>query len=178
MKNKTILAAIGLMVLSLSCSEVLLTSIPSSGAESSRALFSSPVELVKAETQIYNNYNGRVSGARIFTILVNNLAYHKTVAVHQEMADGSWSDIPASFVRSVENGYEIWQASYSIDSYVNLYGADFVVKYTVNGQTYWDNNLGQDYSFDYSSFVLGSGTNVALQSLDKKYYGPQAIQPI
>ncbi|MHA7055927.1 hypothetical protein ACWGOQ_0001810 [Aquimarina sp. M1] len=81
---------------------------------------------------------------RKFKVKVKNLAYQKEVAIHHLMNDGNWIDIPLAYEQSIGNDEEIWVGEVTPDS--EVYSTDFVVKYTVNGETYWDNNQGKNYS--------------------------------
>lgn len=103
----------------------------------------SPVALVSANTYA-SYYHGMGSSYRSFSIQVKNLAYAKQVAILHQMSDGSWQEYPAVFSRTIDNNYELW--SLSLANSANIWGDAFVVKYTVNGVTYWDNNNGQNYS--------------------------------
>ena len=93
-------------------------------------------------------------------VLVKNLAYHKRVAIHYTY--DNW--------RTTHIGYATFQPSrtygYSYVTYPNANGVEYwlfrtegpeaqnpsatevkyAVGYTVGGQTYWDNNFGQDYT--------------------------------
>ena len=77
-------------------------------------------------------------------IKVKNLAYDKKVTVHYKKGD-HWYDKDAEYYKSIENGYEIWKADFSNMSTTGLLNDEFCIKYEVNGQTYWDNNNGNNY---------------------------------
>ena len=77
-------------------------------------------------------------------IKVKNLAYDKKVTVHYKKGD-QWYDKDAEYYKSIENGYEIWKADFSNMSTTGLLNDEFCIKYEVNGQTYWDNNNGNNY---------------------------------
>lgn len=90
----------------------------------------------------YNSYNtGHVEGY----ISVQNLAFEKKVTVHYTVDGNTWLDAPASYLKTnSSDNYEVWkfttQSSYPLQPVV------FCIKYEVNGQTYWDNNDGKNYT--------------------------------
>jgi hypothetical protein len=99
-----------------------------------------------------------------FLIQVNNIAYEKQVYIHQKMSDSSWSDIPAHYQgQCCSSGYELW----SLDTFATNFGDEFVLKYIVLGQTYWDNNNGTNYhiiwNYTGSGPMLGNDINVLLR---------------
>lgn len=83
-------------------------------------------------------------------IKVKNISFAKKVEVHYKNAnDNNWYDCSASYIKNLNKGEEIWVAK------VANFGVDIeklCIKYEVNGQTYWDNNDGHNYS---SSDILG-----------------------
>ena len=81
---------------------------------------------------------------RRFVVKVKNLAFQKQVSIHHATYNGGWIDIPLTFQQSIENGEEIWAGEVEPDT--GIYSDEFVVKYVVNGETYWDNNSGSNYS--------------------------------
>ncbi|MBQ4818754.1 carbohydrate-binding protein [Aquimarina sp. MMG016] len=81
---------------------------------------------------------------RRFVVKVKNLAYQKEVVIHQATYSGNWVDIPLTYQQSIDNNEEIWVGEVEPDT--EIYNDEFVVKYTVDGQTYWDNNSGSNYS--------------------------------
>lgn len=91
---------------------------------------------------------GQSSQGVDFEVKVANLAYKKTVFVHLKRWDGDWIDVPLQYSRPAEPGYEIWVGNFpkQAQAPVNTtYNLEFALKYVVDGQTYWDNNDGQNY---------------------------------
>ncbi|CDM69973.1 putative secreted protein [Clostridium bornimense] len=90
----------------------------------------------------YGFYHGGVEND--IYIKVKNIAYDKNVVVHYKNADDdTWYDCSATYVKSLNNGEEIWVAR------ITNFGTgveNFCIKYEVNGETYWDNNSGSNYS--------------------------------
>lgn len=76
------------------------------------------------------------------TVLVKNLAYAKKVGIRYT-SDGwqTWKDVDGDYCGS-EKGLD----RFRVQSYaVVAPEIEFAVYYTVNGQTYWDNNKGLNY---------------------------------
>ncbi len=101
------------------------------------------VELIRAWTSNSSSPVQR-NFVRRFVVKVKNLAYQKQVVIRHATYNGSWVDIPLTFEQSIENNEEIWTGEVTPDT--EIYSDEFVVKYTVDGQTYWDNNEGSNYS--------------------------------
>ncbi|SEL22135.1 Carbohydrate/starch-binding module (family 21) [Aquimarina amphilecti] len=133
---------------------------------------SNPVKLTKAWTT-YSSYRGYESYVRKFTVKVANLAYDKTVSIYHQKIDGNWDQIPLAYNQSVDNGQnEIWFGEYSLSGYgVNQVYADaFVVRYDVNGTTYWDNNNGSDYKMSRTEGFFFADSNINV-SVDTDFVG-------
>ncbi|MBW1810732.1 MAG: hypothetical protein JRJ87_21245 [Deltaproteobacteria bacterium] len=108
-----------------------------------------PVSLlyVKAASRCeYGSYSayGRLYGY----IEVENLAYEKQVVVHYlDRQSGNWRDIQAVFLQSLSDNKEVWYFESEEVGYSPRLSADFqfAIRYSVNGEEYWDNNAGKDY---------------------------------
>ena len=106
---------------------------------------------VKAEAAT-DNVSFYYSDSRLYSyiriksiyIKVKNISYEKNVTVHyKNTGSDQWCDSPATYVKDLGDGYEIWEAS------ISNFGPvveKFCIKYEVNGNTYWDNNNGKDDS--------------------------------
>ncbi|WP_298541742.1 carbohydrate-binding protein [uncultured Aquimarina sp.] len=117
---------------------------------------SNPVSLLKAWTT-YSSYRGYQGYTRKFTVKVANLAYDKSVSIYHQRLDGNWDEIPLSYSQSVNDGQnEIWTVEYTNGGYSidRIYADEFVVKYEVDGITYWDNNNGTNYAMSRSEGSL------------------------
>lgn len=75
-------------------------------------------------------------------------AANKAVFVHYSAGTNEWRDVEASYVTNLDNDTEIWSATVSGFAV----GGEYAIKYVGDGQTYWDNNNGNNYSM---SDVLG-----------------------
>lgn len=70
----------------------------------------------------------------------------KKVYLHGTTSEtGSWTDTEATYVGTLADGSLIYKARTDKNFSSTPY-AKFALKYVVNGNTYWDNNYGQDYT--------------------------------
>lgn len=88
----------------------------------------------------YNVYNTTYGVYRYTAnIIVSNNSYHKTIVMHHQNSDGSWSDSDkATYVKSLGNGKELWTLTAYVDG-----PAQFVFNYKESNA--WDNNNGNNY---------------------------------
>lgn len=132
----------------------------------------------------WSNFYSSVSGY----VDVKNLNYQKSVTIHWTDNNGAtWNDKAAVYL------------STATDNSVNKFGFDmqiapasqqvkFSIKYVVNGQTYWDNNNGQNYVLNrntwatQSTATIGSEVVVNTQISDfypgYAYYNTPHIDPL
>lgn len=108
-----------------------------------------PIELNKVDSRIHSRYGYDWQTIEVEAI-VDNLAYEKVVQVYYEKPDQSWDTIDLEYKGEIAPGKEVWSIYYTHTLY-NLYieqdplDMNFVLKYDVNGETYWDNNNEQNY---------------------------------
>lgn len=77
------------------------------------------------------------------TFKVKNIAYHKYVGIYYRLNGTEWRELPGYYVRPLEDGYEEWKINMNVgERGQNL---EFVAKYEVEGQVYWDNNGSNNY---------------------------------
>lgn len=119
------------------------------------------VDLLKASSRTSSKYGFSWQDFS-FDIRVDNLAYSKNVAIYYLDSDGQWKEHAAVYARPIDGNQEIWQAGWSRslnDPYQSNPPLDmeFVVKYEVAGQTYWDNNNGANYHLNANSGELITG---------------------
>ncbi|GMQ58478.1 carbohydrate-binding protein [Vallitalea sediminicola] len=88
-------------------------------------------------------------------IYVNNLNSNKNVSVHYTYDGINWLEQPATYFKTLTNGSEVWVYRTPDHPYQVIrdctYNCRFVINYEVNGDTYWDNNNGNDYFLQYSN---------------------------
>ncbi|WP_433942962.1 hypothetical protein [Paenibacillus sp. SN-8-1] len=120
-----------------------------------------PVQLISANIYTYKYGYVAFSGS----VEVSNLSYQKNVTIHYNPGDGHWYDTSASYQGPTDSSHEKWNFEVSTSSVnntnpqlANAQYIQFAIKYEVGGQTYWDNNNGQNYSVsrnNMSSTILG-----------------------
>lgn len=121
----------------------IFSAIPSAGATST-----TPVKL------IYATPNGVDGIGASGYIEVENIAYEKNVTVHYSYNGIDWYDCSAQYYKPTHGNYEAW--SFATPG-ISRPGGDlpvtvqFAIKYEVNGNTYWDNNNGNNYKV-YSGY--------------------------
>lgn len=93
-------------------------------------------------------------------------AANKAVSVHYKVSDDVWADVSAEFVTKLDSNTEIWKAK--VSGYI--VDREFAIKYVGDGQTYWDNNNGNNYT-NYD--ILGAA-NVKVERLS--YHEPRAFK--
>lgn len=133
------------------------------GLSSTSALAAGEVRLLKAFSSVSTKYGISQQGIQ-FTLVVKNLAYEKQVAIHLRDVSGQWVDLAASYAGPAEAGHELWKVSHTFPTTVPTRDLEFVAKYTVNGQTYWDNNNGQNYFLGKNDGPLLKDVNVLVSS--------------
>lgn len=130
------------------------------------------IRLLKARTvaAYYSRSYIRIKG---FYAELANIAYAKKVFVHHKMSDGTWKDFPLTYIGPAENNAEIrgWEFSYGVGTPLAAgfaqtgFSDEFVLKYIVNGQTYWDNNGSRNYNISSpyitDGFYLQDGLNIS-----------------
>lgn len=177
-KTRRILSLITVLALIIG----VFSMMPSAGAVSDK-----PVNLIYAKPEYI--YPG--IGATGY-IEVENIAYDKDVTVHYSYNGTDWYDCSAEYYKPTWGNYEAWRFSipgiaYGYKSSVTI---QFAIKYEVNGQTYWDNNNGKNYSvaagyettsrFDFgvggiANFYANRYNNSINGALELKNLGPEKI---
>lgn len=82
----------------------------------------------------------RSYGAYVYIQTKDN-ASNQQVYVHYNDANtfGGWKDAEAEYITTLADGSKIWKA------YTFSYDLEYAIKYVADGQTYWDNNNGNNY---------------------------------
>ncbi len=137
---------------------------------------SDQVRLIKSWTSS-GGYRGYTTYTRKFTVKVADLAFDKQVSIYHEKIDGTWEEIPLSYNMEIDDQNELWSGESNIQGYgvSPVYANEFVVKYVVNGNTYWDNNSGANYRMDRRDgyFIADPNANLSVDTdFDNLYYLP------
>lgn len=146
--------------------------VPSVGAVSD-----SPVKLIYAKPA----YTSTGTGATGY-VEVENLAYDKNITIHYSFDGNEWFDTAAEYYRPTYGNYEAWtfETTGKYPTYRGSVTVQFAIKYEVNGQTYWDNNNGNNYTVSAGylagqsyDFGVGGIANVSAskQSNNNTVYG-------
>ncbi len=118
-----------------------------------RLVGSEKVKLLKART-VAAYYATSYIREKAFYVEVDSIPFSKSVIVHHKMSDGTWANFPLKKIRATNTKSEIWgwELNYGVGTpdaarFANVgFSDEFALKYTVNGQVYWDNNNGKNYS--------------------------------
>lgn len=135
------------------------------------------VKLYKAWTS-YSQMYGYAQYTRRFQVEVRNLAYDKKVVIMHEMADGTWKDFPLAYISSTNDNTEIWGAKvdistsyYTGDQPALEFGDEFVARFEVNGNKYWDNNNYANYKMGVlEGTYLRTDLNVSVDTYSSYIY--------
>jgi hypothetical protein len=82
------------------------------------------------------------------SVKVKNIALSKSVTVHYTADNNTWKDFPLAFSLHFQD-YDIFNGE------VNEQVSQFVIRYTVNGETFFDNNSSKNYLLSSSLAVVG-----------------------
>ncbi len=136
------------------------------GLTSAPALAADEVRLLKAVSTVGSRY-GQTWQDVSYTLVVKNLAYEKSVSIRHKQPDGTWADLPASYVGPAGTGFELWKATQQYATYSTppqpLRDLEFAARFVVGGVSYWDNNGGANYRLGRSDGPL-LRTNVLVDS--------------
>jgi len=104
-----------------------------------------PVRLKYAESDNFSPGGGLsgVNNTKV-TVKVQNIAFAKNVVLHYSQPDGAWAAKSLSWQKNF-GSYDLFTRS--DNSFVTT---DFVIRYSVDGQTFWDDNNGTNYKIDGS----------------------------
>lgn len=116
--------------------------------------FSSSSIKVKAATNPVEFYSSYINYYYVSTYLttyikVNTLGSNQHVYLHENTIQTGWTDVEGQYVKTLSDGSQIWKVT---SSYFGP-NIEYAIKYQVDGQTYWDNNNGNNYT---QNNILGS----------------------
>ncbi len=109
------------------------------------------VKLAFAKSRIVHLGHAVVVGILEGDIELENVDYHKEVVVHYTTDGTHWKDVSAMHDKSLPQNKEVWKFSVPLGEtpYKNgefkSFNCSFAIRYTVAGQTCWDNNEDKNY---------------------------------
>jgi len=138
------------------------------------------IELNKVDSRLHSKYGFRWQSISIEAV-VENLAYEKKVQLMYLDGDGAWITEDLNYSGSLGDDLETWSLSinrnitgpYAEGEALDL---EFVLRYEVAGEVYWDNNLTRNYfipagSGEYTPKSLLVDTASARAPYDYNYNG-------
>jgi len=83
--------------------------------------------------------------------------YDPNSSVTITYTDDSWATVKQTTAGIVEtasiNGFILWSVIMPVDELTAASNIQFAAEYQADGQTFWDNNYGKNYSIDSSNNV-------------------------
>ncbi|OOM73385.1 putative phosphatase regulatory subunit [Clostridium puniceum] len=129
------------------------------------------IKVVKAAekpVELYYTYNNPyyIGDYRTIYIKTNVNGDNESVAIHGIDSENSeeWKDYSGSYVNTLGDGSKIWKVDLS---YVGS-SIEYAIKYQVNGETYWDNNNGNNYT---NKNILGAAV-IGVNPIGPEYKNP------
>ena len=121
---------------------------------------SNPVKLYSAD-HMYGRYSYKSHD--IYIQVDARSAATKKVDVHYKSYNDVWLDAAATFVTKLDDNTEIWKATFK----GNGLSGEYAIRYEGDGNTYWDNNNGNNYT---SAYCLGEAN---IKAMRLKYQSAQ-----
>lgn len=120
---------------------MLFAVLPMLGCGITAKASSTPVKLYSAD-----HTSGRYaySSHDIYIQVDARSAGSKKVYVHYKTYNSQWLDEEARFLTKLDDNTEIWEATISGHGL----GGQYAIRYEGDGNIYWDNNNGNNYTFD------------------------------
>ncbi|QUH30305.1 carbohydrate-binding protein [Vallitalea guaymasensis] len=129
----------------------------------------------------YGNIGNMVGYYSTGKIYIKDLGANKNVTIHYTYDDTNWLDQPASYQKTLEDGSEVWTFKTPEQSYTPThqveYNCKFAVKYEVDGNTYWDNNNGDNYFLQDTTMIYDAPfvLSKSVVMLDKDISTPHSL---
>lgn len=147
------LITLALILTTTSCSDALM--VTGSTASQQRAVLGAtePVVLEFAKLEVQRDEYGSSRIRLVGVANLQNIAYEKVLNVVYNgpsyFTPDDWTSVQASYLETAPNGYERWSFATPWGGFAALATYQFALNYQVAGQSYWDNNDGQDYNLRY-----------------------------
>ena len=115
------------------------------------------VRLKYAESESFSP-GGGITGVEITkaSAKVANIAFHKDVALHYQQPDGTWAEQGLNW-QSNFGDYDLFSGNFN-----DRVTTQFVIRYSIDGQTFWDNNNFSNYHVNSAQPNVVADRTVAL----------------
>src|ERR1044071_3344939 len=102
-----------------------------------------PVRLKYGESETFSP-GGGLTGVNVTKMIakVKNIGFAKDVALVYKQSDGSWAEKPLAWQKNFGN-YDIFARGDN-----TFATTEFAIRFSIAGQTFWDNNNGGNYHVD------------------------------
>ena len=111
------------------------------GSFSTMAASASTDNVSLYSTELYFSKYG-ISHRYIY-VQTNDNASDQHIYIHYKYLEGQdWKDAEATYHTTLPDGSKIWKA------YISSYNTEYAIKYVADGVTYWDNNNGNNYTYE------------------------------
>jgi hypothetical protein len=132
------------------------------------AEWGSPVRVAYAATQVFNPSGGVSISYSYVLVRVDNFGYQKQVLLHAPVSVGWWQQHELVWVEG-RGDHDLFATVPNMVPAVT----EFAVSYTVNGRTYWDSRLGENYRLGTLNTAVAG--NIAVVSVLCRLFGQSGI---
>ncbi|MCT4688749.1 carbohydrate-binding protein [Vallitalea sp.] len=114
-------------------------------------------------------------------IYIKDLGTNKNVTVHYTYDGTNWLDQSAYYQKTLADGSELWNFKTPEQSYTPThqieYNCKFAIKYEIDGNTYWDNNNGENYFLQDTTMIYNApyALSKSVVMLDKGISTPNSL---
>ena len=126
----------------------------------------SDVVELKSASSFFWSGAGQAGRAITVRVRVKNIGYDKNVYLSYNAGGAGWQEVQLSF-SSHHGNYDLFTYNTSFSNWTG--SVDFAVRYEVNGESYWNNNDGQNYQIGAGDdFIIDE--EVTLNRMDANGY--------
>lgn len=127
----------------------------------------SDVVKLKHAGSFYWSGAGSLGRAVNFAVRVKNIGYHKNVSIVYNNGGSGWNNLPLTFY-SHHGNYDTFTYNNSFSPFTG--NIEFAIKYEVNGNTYWNNNDGNNFLLPARDHTLIEGNVTLNEALVSGYH--------